>query len=290
MIKPLLRFVPAKWRVREEVKAKGEGQLALGQDSLTFWQQRLGWSPQAARYLATAFAFGVRENIASVLEVAQQLSDSQDFEEKFVKRLQENPSVIGAALEASKFTSSNELRDLLGRILAGDLRKTDSVSRRAVSVAQDLSPQDLEEFLKLRSVAWRVGNLEYGELVLVLGKRLGLYDSEFLSISSDEIGVDYHTFGEFQHLGLVQERAYGLSLRLKGNENEILLTYGNRNISLRPTTKDSKLELGMYALTKAGSEILELFIDEKGIELEDYFNEVCAYWQSHGFELTQLGD
>ena len=154
MIKPLLKFIPAKWKVREEVKAKGEGQLALGENSLLFWEERLGWSPEAARYLATAFAFGVRENIAAVLERAQQLSESPNFEERFVNRSYEDPSVSGAVLEASKFISSKELRDLLGRILASDVSKPGSVSRRAVSLAQDLTPNDLREFLKLRAVFW----------------------------------------------------------------------------------------------------------------------------------------
>ena len=78
LLKSLLSFIPAKWRVREEVKAKGEGQLALARESLDFWG-RMGWSPEAARYLATAFAFGVKENVAAVLEKAQELSDTPDF-------------------------------------------------------------------------------------------------------------------------------------------------------------------------------------------------------------------
>ena len=92
LLKSLLKFIPAKWKVREEVKAQGEGQLALGQSSLDYWE-RLGWPPQAARYLATAFTFGVRENIAAVMEKAQQLSDSSDFGQHFANRVLEDPSV-----------------------------------------------------------------------------------------------------------------------------------------------------------------------------------------------------
>ena len=185
------------------MKAKGEGQLALGENSLFFWEERLGWSPEAARYLATAFAFGVRENIAAVLERAQQLSESPNFEERFVNRSHEDPSVSGAVLEASKFISSKELRDLLGRILASDVSKPGSVSRRAVSLAQDLTPNDLREFLKLRAVFWHDPTSAASGHLLVLGKRLGLYAGEFLSFGSDEIGVNYYTFGEFQPLGLI---------------------------------------------------------------------------------------
>ena len=153
-VKSMLSFFPRKRKVRGEVIAEREGQLAVGETSLQYWE-RLGWSPEGARYLATAFTFGVKENVAAVLEKAQQLSESQDFEAQFLSRVNENPSIIGAALEASKFISYEELRDLLGRVLASDTSNPDSVSKRAVSVAQDLTPNDLQEFLKLRAVAWR---------------------------------------------------------------------------------------------------------------------------------------
>ena len=289
MLKRLLNFIPASWKIRQEVKATGEGQLALGDDSLLFFVQRLGWSPQAARYLATAFTFGVRENIAAVLEKAQLLSDSEDFEEQFVKRVLEDPSIIGPALDASKFTSSEELRDLLGRILAGEVDKPGSVSRKAVSVAQDLTPRNLQEFLKLRAVAWRNDpRSENDGCIVVLGKRLGLYDTEFISFDSDEIGVNYYDFGELQQLGLLQERAYGIGFGFSNELNELDLGYGERIISLRATAEQSKVSLGMYALTGAGENILTLFIGEEFVPLEGYFEEVCEYWRSTGLEVVEV--
>ena len=203
----LLGFIPAKWKLREEVKAHGEGQLALGGKSLEFWMHRLGWSPEAARYLATAFTFGIRENVAAVLEKAQQLSDSGGFEYEFMQRAEEDPSVIGAALEASRFINSEELRDLLGRILAEEVSEPGSVSSRAVSVAKDLSPNDLREFLKLKAVAWQGADPGDDSCFLVLGKKPNLYSSEFLSFGSDEVGVNYHTFGEFQSLRVAYSRS-----------------------------------------------------------------------------------
>ena len=290
MIKSLLRFVPAKWRIREEAKAKGEVQLALADNSLAFWEQRLGWSSEAARYLATAFAFGVRENIAAVLEKAQQLSDSVEFEGQFVKRVSEDSSVTGAVLEASKFTSSEELRDLLGRILVGEVGKPGSVSRRAVSVAQDLTAHDLREFLRLRAATWRKTSSDQIECILVLGKREGLYGSEFLSFGSDEIGVDYYTFGEFQQLGLLQERAYGLSVRFNSSEDEYCLANGERVISVRSSGSEISLVSGTYAFTKAGHEILRLFIDDKFDAVEGYFEEVCDCWRQRGFEVVEVSE
>ena len=290
MLKSLLSFIPAKWRVREEVKAKGEGQLALARESLDFWG-RMGWSPEAARYLATAFAFGVKENVAAVLEKAQELSDTPDFEREFMRRVSTDASVAGAALEASKFTSSEELRDLLGRILAGDTLQPGSVSRRAVSVAQDLTPHDLHEFLRLRMVVWRIAGVENGTLLLVLGKRTGLFAEKFLSLDSNEIGIDYHTFGDFQQLGLVQERAYGLAIGSpEGDMEEFYLEYGGKTIRCKPNTTASLLQMGIHALTKAGDEILSLFMSEEFVTSEDYFEEACEYWRTHGFDIAEVHD
>ncbi len=288
-MKLLTNFIPAKLKVRGEARAKGEAQLALGEDSVAFFEQRLNWSPEAARYLATAFTFGVRENIATVLEKAQQLSDAARFEEQLFKRLEEDPSIIGAALEASKFISTEELRDLLGRVLAGDVGKPGSVSRRAVSVAQDLTPSDLREFLKLRSATWLNDDPAVLRHLLILGPMSGMYSPlVFLRFGIDEIGVDFYTFGEFQQLGLIQERTGGLLYSLPDNVDSCLLSYGKRTILLKPTGDDRGFEVGLYAFTKAGAEIIGLFMDEEFPAFDDYFKEVCGHIRSSGFEVTEV--
>ena len=75
VIKQIAGFVPKTWKVREETKAQGEAQLAVAEGSVRFWQERMGWSPEAARYLATAFAFGIqRKRGIGVRESARTLS------------------------------------------------------------------------------------------------------------------------------------------------------------------------------------------------------------------------
>ena len=282
-------FVPAKRKIIEEVKAQGEGQLAVGENSLSYWQDRLGWSPQAARYLATAFTFGVIENVAAVLEKAQAFSDSDSFETEFAKRVQIGPSVLGTALEAAKFTTAEEIRDLLARILADDVVNSGAVSKRTVTVAQDLSARDLQEFLKLRPVTWKFDQPDANACLLVLGPRVQQYGSEFLSFDSDKIGVDFHTFGEFQQLGLLQERYEGLAITMKSfdPDSQICLRNGKRIVLLRITTGETKIQLGVYAFTKAGSEIISLFLNEEFAKIEGYFEEVCNYWLNNGVEIIE---
>ena len=288
LISKLLSFIPKKWKVREEVKAQGEGQLAIGEGSLPYFSQRLGWSEEAARYLATAFTFGVKENVAAVLEKAQELHQSEEFEYEFLQRVREDPSILGATLEASKFISSDELRNLLGRILAGDLHKPGSVSRRAVSIAQDLTPEQLEEFLLLRAVAWYRVDEETDARdgpFLVMGTRVGMYDEGFLSFDSDEIGISYYAFGELQQLGLLQERPYGARLSL--TKEETTLVHGNRSVTIRHIESGTSLQLGMYILTRPGVEIADLFMNNDYPALDGYFEEVCQYWRNKGVEVIE---
>ena len=287
MIKSILSFVPAKWRVRGETKAVGEAHLALGEESLLFWQERLGWSPESAKYLATAFAFGVRDNVAEVLAKAQELSASGSFEDQFGDRVRDDPSIAGATLEASKFVSSDELRDLLGRILASDIGQPGSVSRRAVSVAQDLTPTDLAEFLKLRSATWRTSELGKTDFLLVIGRESSFRGDKFISFGSKEMGIDFHTFGEFQQLGLLQERGSGVSFWLDENLGSGRIANGMRTVWVNDTTEENGLTCGMYLFTKAGQEILSLFVDQEFVKLDGYFEEVCGFWRGQGLDVVE---
>ena len=100
--------------------------------------------------------------------------------------------------------------------------------------------------------------------------------------------VGYYTFGEFQPLGLIQERSYGMGLSITDQVDGIYLTNCKRTISLRPTGEQRTLQAGMYAVTNAGGEILSLFIDEEFPALEGYFEEVCAYWRGQGLEVQEV--
>ena len=92
--------------------------------------------------------------------------------------------VLGSLLR-----SFDELRDLIGRILAGEVDKPGSVARKTVSITQDLTPHDLQEFLKLKAVAWRNNPLSGSDgSIIVLGKRLGLYSSEIIPLAPTSLG------------------------------------------------------------------------------------------------------
>ena len=290
MIKGLLEFLPKKRKVRGEVIAKGEGQLASAESSLRIFQERLGWSPQSARYLATAFAFSATDNSAAVLAEAQRISQSESFEDALIGRLEEDPSVVGASLQASRFVSSDELRELLGRILASDVDSPNSVSRRAVSVSEDLSPDDFRAFLKLRPMIWSLRFLQATGYLLVIGKRSSLLRSDFISFGPSELGINFLGFGDLQQLGLLQERVEGILVNWENlGTEEILLVNAGRTVRVKRIDNDSSMLLGMYTLTKAGREIIDLYMNDEFPSLQGYFEEVCAFWQRAGLQVEEVG-
>ena len=289
LIKPVVdlvsRYVPATRKIRKEKETNVKTQIELAEDSVAFWK-KLGWKPASVRYLATALALGANENAAAVAEKAQEISESPNFEEDLLNRIREDPSLLGPALDASRFTTADELRDLLGRIIAGEVDKPGSFSRQTVTIAQNLTTENLHDFLKLRAVSWCLVLPEGKVINLVIGKRLSLFGKkDVLSFDWEKIGVSYHAMGEFQHLGLLQERPYGAGL--PSDDGVWRLRHGGRIISVRAPGNDVSLELGMYIPTRAGADILGIFLDEEFPPLEGYFEEVCGYWRSQGFEIEE---
>lgn len=280
-------FVAAKRRVRGEVIAEGEGRLQLAEASLSVLEERLGWSPDAARILATAFAFQTTDGLLSVIEMAQEKHGAETFEEEFIKRVQEDPSIIGPTLQASKFTTSNELRNLLSRLLASDIQEPGTVSRRTVSIAENLGTKELAEFLKLRAVAWRVvdGDADYK---LVLGTSVSILEPEFVSIGSSEIGVSFKSLSDLMEIGLVSSNPTGLGLRKRDDEKGIRMEYLDQAIFAVPRKSDQLLRTGQIDLTKPGVEILSLFMDDTYASPTGYFEEACRFWGSDGWDVKAL--
>lgn len=291
----LLKFIPAKRKVRGEVIAKGEAHLQLAESSLTVLEQRLGWSPGASRFLATAFAFQATDGLLSVMEKAQEIHGSETFEQEFTRRAEEDPSIIGPTLQASKYLTSEDLRNLLGRILASDVQEPGSVSRRTVSIAENLSPTDLREFMKLRSIAWRTFDSDV-DYLLIVGERSSLFFGEkFLSFDLRAIDLSYSSTTELKHLGLIEEQPGGIVLITIGDETEIQLAYRNKTLSVQLTEEvptddlgSASLPTGMYGLTKPGAEILNLYINDTYPSPKGYFEEVCQRWQKDGWKVMEM--
>ena len=280
-------FVAAKKRVRGEIVAEGEAQFELAEKSIELWEQRLGWSLSATRFLATSIAIQNIENAASVLELAKEIHGSETFEADFTQRAANDPSVIGPTLQASKFTTSDELRSLLGRILASDVGSPGTVSRRTITIAENLGPKELAEFLKLRAAAWRVVDSD-AEYKLVLGNAMSILEPGFITYGSSEIGVSYKNLRDLVEIGLISYNPSGENLALSDDEEGIRMEYLDQAIFLVPRRKGQLMRTGQIDLTTPGIEIMKLFMSDTYTFPTGYFEEACRFWESDGWDVEVI--
>lgn len=228
----------------------------------------------------------IRESLSKsfeqVLHVADAESNSEeDFVEKLTERIDEDDSVALHVLSAAPSATSEELRELLGKILAKDVDKRGSIEPSTVDVAQKLSSDNLRAFRELRRVAWvNTGAFDDSRsfVALVLPETLDPDDAVGLYA-----GLPSGSLRRFEELGLI----HIANVIVRGNPE----TKGSQWYSIRNGDRILELEvvkewivpLGRVALTTEGQEILRLYMDEPFEASPAYFSLMLKYWQEKGF-------
>lgn len=291
-LKPALDFVkdriPRKEKIRGECVAEAEGRIESS-EKIHVALERIGWNKDAAKIGATMemLSNSANQNIMETMMKAESYSASPDFLESLAERGSKDMSVIGPVIEASWFVGDEYLRDLLGRILAGDVDRPGSVSPITVSVAKNLNTTVLRKFLRLRAVTWfeidktapddppvpfsicRLGMSSWPDVFYPLSKELGFHYSDWVRFE----------FYRLTHPYMVAEAV----IRMEENST-MRLRHGTREILLK--TRDARdLGLGNYRITDAGSEIIGTYLNEEFDAIDGYFEEVCNRWRADGFDV-----
>ena len=154
MIKNLIQFFPRTWRVHREKgiaeTATIEARLANLGPSVRFLAE-MGLPQDAAWDIALQLS-GV-PNTESVLSRL-----SQNDWERMRPALDKSETLVPAIL-ATRTASNEALRDLLTRVIKGELEEPDGTRRSVMELVNKLGKKDLETFLRLRCVLWK----EYDE-------------------------------------------------------------------------------------------------------------------------------
>lgn len=66
-----------------------------------------------------------------------------------------NPDWVTRFLNAAQDASDEQLQEVWARLLASEIKQPGSISRRTLSVVNDLSPNDAKLFAKIAPLAWR---------------------------------------------------------------------------------------------------------------------------------------
>lgn len=279
--------IPRKWKIRGERVAEAEGRIESS-EKIHVALERIGWNKDAAQIGATAEMLSnfANQNLMETMMKAESHSSSPDFLESLAERGSKDLSVIGPVIEASRFVGDEYLRDLLGRILAGDVDRPGSVSPITVSVAKNLNHDVLSRFLRLRAVTW----IELHQVTSDTSPPFSVVQlddvvcPDVLCSISKKCGFDYLDVHQFASFGLMHPPILGgMGIGVE-EDDTIRLRHDMREISLK--TRESRLlNLGVYRFTDAGREIIGTYLNEDCDPIDGYFEEVCNSWRSDGFDV-----
>lgn len=215
--------------------------------SLRAHGQEIGLDQEIADALIanTLKGMGADENVAKCITYAlpavedPSLFDSLDDEKAEYWRM-----------HAEKATSE-DMRQLLGAILAGEVNKSGAVSKRTLSIVADMSREDAVVFQKLCAVT--IGGLsEVTQQVcdpklLVIETECDSYCHGFVS---------FEELANMESLGLVKlNSVYVLNLESSG----LYTVVGDKEYAIMKTGDQGILRFGNAAYTKYGNELARLF-------------------------------
>ena len=272
MIKNVLQFLPRTWKVRREKevaeKATIESRLQSLEPSARFLSE-LGL-PQEAAWDAALQLSGV-PNAESVLS---RLS-SNDLGR--MSGALENSESLMPAVHATRTASNEALRDLLTRIIRGELEDPDKTPRSVVEQVNKLGKSDLETFLRLRRVLWKEYDLSWSNPKSVIYCMQDEHSYPGLLVSNElERLVD---------IGLVNFGPIPFQSSFPGAIAAKRLSFGDRNIKVISSKPDTILHLGHFVLPSDSRYIIDLY-DEPCEMLYDHFEAVCSEWRKQGFTIT----
>lgn len=275
MIKDLIQFFPRTWRVRREKEitetAATEARLANLGPSIRFLAE-MGLPQNAAWDIALQLS-GV-PNTESVLSRLSR-SDWERMQPALGKS-----ETLAPAILATRTASNEALRDLLTRIIKGELEESDGTPRSVMELVNKLGKKDLETFLRLRRVLWKEHDVSWGS------PRSTIYCMQ--DARSYPGLLDHDEINRLVELGLISFGPVPYQSSFPGPKAAKRLGFGNRRIAVVSTKPDATLYLGHLNLLGDGRHIIELY-DESCEMLYDHFEAACAEWRKQDFIVDVYG-
>lgn len=273
MIKALLQFLPRSWKLRreKEIAEKSTRQARLdGLDTSVSFLRDLGLPQDAAWDVALQLS-GVQNTKA----VLSRLS-AEDWE-RMPGALKTSDS-LGDVIRATRNASNEALRDLLTRIINGELEAPDGTPRSVVDQVNRLGKRDLESFLRLRHVLWKDCDAHWSN------PRPAIYcmqdDRSYPGLLSSK------DLARLSELGVIGFGPVPYESSFPGARAAKRLMFGGRRVLVASTKPNATLYLGHFALGTEGSYVMGLY-DEPCEMSHEHFEAACAAWRNQGFEVGE---
>ena len=267
MIKWLLERIPRRWRVRGETEAEIEGKAIGFQTAL---QRDLNYGFPAKAAIADALQKSGTTNVEAVMS---RLNDEDVAH--IVQRINDGDENVPKLIHEAQFIAHESTRDLLARILAGELDNPDRTPRSVVNLIERLGQKDLATFLTLRSVLW----IEVAPMPKPV--IFCMYDSaEFPGL------LNRDDLSRLNELGLVSFGAVPFESNFPGQMARKVLSFGDKEIAILSTKPDATLYLGHWALTSDGEFLIGLYSEDSVQVDEGHLEFNMNAWREQGFQIS----
>ncbi len=267
----ILTWFPKRKRERGETSARAEGEYE-GARSVLKRALEDGFPGDAA--LAVALRTSGGNNVNEVLDRL-----STDDVDRIVRRISVGSEILPQLVRQTQYASNEPVRDLLARILRGELDNPNQTPRSVTALIEKLGQHDLHTFLKLRRVLW---------LDLTSRNRVQLY---CMYDSNDYPGLMSESeLTRLDELGLVGFAPVSYHIRFHGDIAQKIVSFGNKQRRIVSTKPDAILQSGHWNFTSDGRFVINLFMDREVQPLEGHFEFNVAAWRNQGFKVEDIGE
>lgn len=275
MFSKILSFVPRTRRVGRETEIANRAEInaRLGSiDSSVDLLMKSGLPKEAAWDIALQIT-----GVPNIESVFGRLT-SDDWAN--MAPALEKSETIAPAIRATSNASSEPLRDLLTKIIKGELESPGDAPRSAVELVNRLGKDDLEKFLRLRTVAWSECSYDWST------------EYTTLFCLENELSfpglLNHSEIRRLDELGLILFASVPFESKFLGPIAFKHLKFGERAISVTSIKEDAVLYLGHIALSTDGQYIIELYRDEPCEMLEGHFETVCNEFRNQEFMVSDV--
>jgi len=203
----------------------------------------------------------------SILSADSDDAPTKDVNDDWLRRWREN---------ASK-TSTIELQQIWGSVLAGEIKEPGSYSLRTIEFIKNLSKDEAI-------------NIERLYKFIFLGRIIrGLENNDSNEVNEKEGKLSFAFLNNMQNLGLISGvEAIGLTTTYISDHNEKFLKYAlynnnNKVLSIENEDKEKKLKLEVYLLTPLGHEVMSLCQSDINMP---YLNMIINKIKDSGFTVS----
>ena len=273
----------APWKARQDAKALAEqaqGQAnaiqiiedarnrarngLISQPYSAFWEMDVGSSiSQRIQYQEEKR----QRNIESVVRQA-----AEELEDKVVPDEEPNHDWTARFFNEVQGVSSDEMRALWAKILAGQVERPGSSSIRTLSILRNMTRTDAEEFTRFCSFAWNIQGLQ----PLILDHNAEIYTNR---------RVTYGLLTHLEGLGLIKHVDTG-TLAIGNLPKTISASYGNRAVEITfPAESRNSLTIGSAMFTVPGWELSHAVEPDFVEGFFEYARDILA---SNGLEMATL--